>query len=376
MKLVYDFLFIAGMLVASIYMYILYKSKDRGLPKSILIAFFGLLIIVILESYASIHNITILLRIGFILTLGVKLALGPLLLLYIQSLFLKDEKVLKNAVIHLIPFVLFVFFVSLPYEIAVITEEYFVSYKNVLQEYLMPVKRLSLDVIFLIYIYISFKTFYRFKRALQCNYSYIEHNNFIWVRYLLIAPLIVIIIDLFFAGYQLFFGYLGWRTQNTIMLFTSISIFYGAYYGIKQSKVLIPYFLLENDIVTSPNKELITEQQESEFLILEKSLIYHMENEKPYLDEELTLNKLAIGIGITDKKLSALLNQYVKISFYNFINSYRINEFKKLIASPSYTDYTIEGIAYECGFKSKASFYRLFKKETGQSPSEFKNSLK
>ena len=99
---------------------------------------------------------------------------------------------------------------------------------------------------------------------------------------------------------------------------------------------MVPYFLLENTPVITPNKELITEQQESE-LILEKTLINHMENEKPYLNEELTLNKLAIGIGTTDKKLSALLNQHIKVSFYNFINSYRINEFKKLVTSSSYT---------------------------------------
>jgi AraC-like DNA-binding protein len=373
-EVLYDFFFIIGMLFSSVYTYIFYKDKKRGLSKSILIAFFAMLAFVLLESYANLHRITILHRITFLPTQGAKLALGPLLLLYIQSLFLNDKKVLKNGFIYLMPFILFVVFVSLPYLIAVVTQEYFVDYENFVRRYL-PIKRLIFDIVFLVFIYISFKTFYKFKQILKCNYSNIEYNNFIWVRYLLIAPLIVILIDLFFMGYQLIFGHLEWRTHDITILLASISVCYGAYYGVRQSKVLVPYFLLENDTVTIPNKELITEQQESKFLILEKTLINHMENEKPYLDEELTLNKLAIGIGTTDKKLSALLNQYIKISFYNFINSYRINEFKKLVVSPSYTDYTIEGIAYECGFKSKASFYRLFKKETGQSPSEFKATL-
>ncbi|MEB3346442.1 AraC family transcriptional regulator [Aquimarina gracilis] len=375
MKLVYDFLFIAGMLFASVYIYILYKSKDRGLHKSILIAFFGALIFVILESYASIHKVTTLLRVSILPTQGIKLALAPLLLFYIQSLFLDDKKVLKRMMIHLVPFALFMIFVSLPYLIGVVTESYFVDYKNIIEEYL-SLKRVLLDIIFLVYIFISFKTFYKFKKALKCSYSYIQQNNFIWVRYLLIASLVVVSADFFFASYNMFFERLGWRTQNTIMLFTSVSIFYGAYYGIKQSKVLVPYFLLENNTIINSNKGVITKQQESEFSLQEELLIRYMEKEKPYLDEELTLSKLANGIGITDKKLSALLNQHIETSFYNFVNSYRIKEFKELITSPIYKEYTIEGIAYHCGFKSKASFYRIFKKETGQSPSEFKAGLK
>ncbi|SEK49038.1 AraC-type DNA-binding protein [Aquimarina amphilecti] len=374
MKLVYDFLFILGMLFSCIYIYIFYKSKDKGLHKSILIVYFGLLVFVLLESYASIHNIDILLHISFLPVYGVKLALGPLLLLYIQSLFLEDKIVLKNGLIHLIPFVLFLFIISLPHKIALVSKEYFVDYNNTIQEYLF-LKRPLLDVIFLIYIYISFRTFNKFKKALKCNYSSIENNNFIWVKYLLVTPLIVIFVDLFFVAYQLFIGYLEWRTQNMIMLLTSVSICYGVYYGVKQSKVLVPYFLLENSKNNTGERKVINNKLASEFYSLEESLVAFMEQEKPYLDEDLTLNKLALGIHTTDKKLSALLNQHIQMSFYNFVNSYRIKEFKKLVALPSYNDYTIEGIAYECGFKSKASFYRLFKKVTGQSPSEFKISL-
>lgn len=362
------------MLFSCIYIYIFYKSKDKGLHKSILIVYFGLLVFVLLESYASIHNIDILLHISFLPVYGVKLALGPLLLLYIQSLFLEDKIVLKNGLIHLIPFVLFLFIISLPHKIALVSKEYFVDYNNTIQEYLF-LKRPLLDVIFLIYIYISFRTFNKFKKALKCNYSSIENNNFIWVKYLLVTPLIVIFVDLFFVAYQLFIGYLEWRTQNMIMLLTSVSICYGVYYGVKQSKVLVPYFLLENSKNNTGERKVINNKLASEFYSLEESLVAFMEQEKPYLDEDLTLNKLALGIHTTDKKLSALLNQHIQMSFYNFVNSYRIKEFKKLVALPSYNDYTIEGIAYECGFKSKASFYRLFKKVTGQSPSEFKISL-
>ena len=235
MGVLYDFLFIAGILFSSIYIYIFYKSKERGLSKSILIVFFALLVFVLLESYGHIHKIKLLQRIIFLPTQGVKLALGPILLLYIQSLFLNDKKVLKNGLIYLAPYILFVVLVSLPYLIAVVTQEYFVSYKNFVQQYL-SIKRLICDIVFLVFIYRSFKTFNRFKQVLKCNYSYIEHNNFIWVRYLLIAPLIIIFMDLFFIGYQLIFGYLEWRTISVITLMISISIFTELIMGLNSLK--------------------------------------------------------------------------------------------------------------------------------------------
>jgi transcriptional regulator GlxA family with amidase domain len=149
-----------------------------------------------------------------------------------------------------------------------------------------------------------------------------------------------------------------------------------AYYGIKQSKVLVPYFLLDKENVTGNKNRVLTDEQKDEFAKLELSLNKVMHEQKPFLDEELTLNKLASIMDVTDKKLSTLLNQHIDTAFYKFVNNFRLEEFKRRIQSNSYKDLTIEGIASDCGFKSKASFYRLFKKETAQSPSEFKSNLK
>ena len=101
-----------------------------------------------------------------------------------------------------------------------------------------------------------------------------------------------------------------------------------------------------------------------------------MQEQKPYLDEELTLSKLASYLNTTDKKLSKLLNQHINTTFYNFVNTFRLKEFKRRVQDDSFKNITIEGIANDCGFKSKASFYKLFNKETGLSPSEYKKSLK
>ncbi|KAG1657623.1 hypothetical protein GQR58_023297 [Nymphon striatum] len=120
-----------------------------------------------------------------------------------------------------------------------------------------------------------------------------------------------------------------------------------------------------NDTRSNP----LANTSEAELNSLKTSLINFLENDKPYLEEELNLSTLANQLDTTDKKLSTLLNQYMNTTFYDLINSYRVASVKEKMASDKYDGLTL--FAYESGFKSKTSFNRIFKKETGKSPSEF-----
>jgi AraC-like DNA-binding protein len=96
------------------------------------------------------------------------------------------------------------------------------------------------------------------------------------------------------------------------------------------------------------------------------------------LNPELTLNEVVKITGITQKTISAVLNQHAGKSFNEFVNEYRVEEVKRRL-SGSYPEHlTITGIALECGFNSQATFQRTFKQFTGVSPTEFlaKQSLK
>lgn len=92
---------------------------------------------------------------------------------------------------------------------------------------------------------------------------------------------------------------------------------------------------------------------------------------QPYLNPELSLAELAKLVGTTDKKLSLLLNQNMRTNFYDYVNSSRIAAFQQSVAEGKLEHLSIVGLALQCGFKSKSSFYRAFKKETGMSPSQF-----
>ena len=115
--------------------------------------------------------------------------------------------------------------------------------------------------------------------------------------------------------------------------------------------------------------------KEEDVLRLKEMLQQVMISEKPHLNKELSLNELATLIGTSDKKMSMLLNQHLEISFYDYINTFRVEEFIDQVKKEDNQNYSIEGIALNSGFKSKSSFYRIFKKQMKMSPAEYKKSL-
>lgn len=129
----------------------------------------------------------------------------------------------------------------------------------------------------------------------------------------------------------------------------------------------------------SKNYEFILENKQTQQLDdgkrekLKHVLIQYMKENKPHLNNELTLNKLAHELGSNSKYLSYVINKEFECNFSSFINSHRINEAKSYLSDPQKNIYTIESIAQMTGFKSKSAFNSAFKKETNLTPSKFKS---
>ena len=148
---------------------------------------------------------------------------------------------------------------------------------------------------------------------------------------------------------------------------------YLGYNGLKQSTIFLPYLLLEKQDKKRNNK--IAKSTESSE-VLKRNIEDLLKTEKSYLNPDLTLRILAEKINLSERKLSSFLNHEMQVSFYDFINSYRIIEAQERLLSNEYEKYTIEGIGHSCGFNSRSSFFKIFKKEIGISPSEYKKTKK
>lgn len=134
---------------------------------------------------------------------------------------------------------------------------------------------------------------------------------------------------------------------------------------------------MKQESVENIKDEIINKTEKSElesndfFKELKINLLVLIEQDKFYLDQELTIHTLAKKLSTNSKYLSKLINSEFDKSFVVFINEYRVNEAKELLLNHDNDNLTIEAIGNHAGFKSKSSFNLAFKKFTGQTPSTF-----
>ena len=95
-----------------------------------------------------------------------------------------------------------------------------------------------------------------------------------------------------------------------------------------------------------------------------------VEKDKLYLHPDLKRTEIAEAIGVTPAKLSQVFSLYLKENYYDFVNRYRLEEFKRLVKDDAYKRYTILALSEKCGFK-KTSFFSTFRKVEGMTPTEY-----
>lgn len=126
-----------------------------------------------------------------------------------------------------------------------------------------------------------------------------------------------------------------------------------------EEKLVVEEKYKTNRVSTEDCKRLVN--------LLEK----YMKQEKPYTQPDLKISDLAAAIGTSSHSLSYVFNQYLNCNYYDYINDYRIKEFKRLVNTEESSKYTLAALSELCGFKSRASFFRSFKKVTGITPNDY-----
>ena len=208
-----------------------------------------------------------------------------------------------------------------------------------------------------------------YQQLIRQEVSNTEDVSISWVRFFMAVFLIVnfsFLVSLF-AVIHLDIMNIVWKSVGVIL---SMSIIALGYKGILQKEV----FFTELPSKPVPVEPPVTFDQKSDPSLVDK-LRQYMQNEKPFLDPELSLSTLSKAMGLNRNQLSHLINTGIGENFYDFINKYRVEEVKRLMVDPQKQNYNLLGIALEAGFKSKSTFNLIFKRFTGLTPTEYKKNI-
>lgn len=373
MNLILDFLLITGLLATLLIIIILLGKKVKEFPQRILIYIFIAIFLLFLSFYAYLHRIPWLFYATYIFSDSVDVLIGPLLFIYVKGIIGSSRNNFRYNYIHYFFPALYIIFISIPLLKGMVTNTGIPSYILSIQSVLLFVVAYSFG-----YCIYTYGKLIRFQKLVKLNYSNLENRDLNWIKLLLLGTIIVLTIDLSTSIYEVFVGDLGLDVGFITIIPVVFLVIYLGYYGLSQSKILLPDYLLETKEVRANNEAANTtgislkyNYDSAEMKTLKHKLHELICKEKPFLQEDLTLASLSGMLEVPDKKLSTLLNQNMETSFYDYINGYRVEEVKKLLGMPNSKKYTLLAIAYDCGFKSKSSFNRVFKNSTGLSPSEY-----
>jgi AraC-like DNA-binding protein len=301
---------------------------------------------------------------------------APFLLWYTRSLIYKDYRLTKKDLVFLIPFFSYLIYQILFYyrlgwqdkqhlqEVYnLFSAPHYMNYVTLFRE----VFRASLGIICIIEIK-------RYSQHIKTNFSDIDRLDLTWLKILVIGFLgirlwavlvgLLILLSVSF-GITTNFEIMGLMGNYTTFIMVSMLIFF----GLGHSTVFEGIDVKAADNADTTKSEQLKDKIKDTQI---KQVADYMEQEKPYLMPALTLDKLATQLKIPPRVLSQLINRHFSCNFFEFINSFRVEESKRMLADPAMGDKNMLDIMYDVGFNSKATFNTLFKKKVGMTPSEFR----
>ncbi|MFT5617108.1 MAG: AraC-like DNA-binding protein [Arenicella sp.] len=296
---------------------------------------------------------------------------SPLLYLYLVSSIYANFKLQPKHLLHFIPFLAIVLLYFPRFYLAGENERLIFMQNSEQLEF-------SISSIFgpckaLFYLILMFVELSKYKNILESNYS--DKMNFKWLYQLTVLLTIIFFISQFKQLY-LFFGD-DERILNiiyislTLLLLSFLTwIVFKSLYQPNLFRQLDDKYLISDSFLSKEMRK----PSSTPYSELSKKLDEFMLSEEPFLDSSLTLNSLAEKRETSARELSILINQAFNKHFFDFVNEYRIRKAKQLLENSNQNKLTVQQIMYDVGFNSKSSFYAEFKKQTSQTPSQYKKS--
>lgn len=357
---------------------LLFKGKKSRRQHRYLL-FIILLFIWLQAEFLSIRNVfNVPLNIFYGTRHGSWLALGPLLLFYLQS---STQVRWKLRIVHIIQFVPFALFTLV---IPLVATDFlgfrqihygmltvFDSWKEIITpfQYLYSYVFIGQFIHLGIYLLIGFGVVNKYQSDLKQDYAAIDQAVISWLKIfnvsmvaILLLATIFLLLFFFTDVYRRYLDYIYVLPMGVLTYLIAYKLS-----GVEFKKVS------EIKVPITTDKYGKSSLKSNEVQSHKEALENIMKEDKPYLNNELRLDDLAEALDIQKYHLSQILNQYIDMSFFDFVNQHRVNEAKQLMVKEPRR--TLLQIAYESGFNNKTSFVNAFKKFEGKTPSGYLKSL-
>ncbi len=287
---------------------------------------------------------------------------GVFLYLYVSSLTGQSPPRGRTLALHFLP-VIIIYAYLIPFFLLP-AEQKTEVYENqgAGYELFLTLKWYAIAVSGLCYVTWSALLLKRHATNIREQFSDLEKINLLWLRILTYGLGAIWALVIFFTNETL--------TFSGVVVF----VFLIGFFGVRQTSIFA------RDRIPDPDEGKVEEKNdkyqksgltEESSGNLHRELKRVMSEEALYKQSGLSIDDLASKLGVHPNHLSQVINQKEQKNFYDFVNTYRIEEFKRLIALQKNRQFTLLSLAYDCGFSSKTSFNRCFKKATGQTPSEY-----
>ena len=355
--------FIIGIFLAFFLAFLILVKKEKRISDKLLLAWLIVIGLQILGYYTysfgnwQEHPHTI----GIIHPLP--LAHGPFFYLMVIFTISKEKRFGWKEYMHFTP-VLLMYIYMLPFFFG----------RSGYEKIIMNGQEALADSIFikisrLIYIVSAFSylivSYFLLKKKLRSSGSYVRDNIFV-LQYYIACGLFIIFL---FAAAMYFLQGIG-------IIPGKVNVEYNIYSVAVCCLFIVSVYMVKNtgylsDMVENGDLAHNFYGDEEDIDLYVDRLNKVMNLQKPYLDPDLNAETLADLSCIPKKFLSRIIRKFGFNNFYDFVNSYRIEEFKRKVGKPDNKRFDIFSLAYDSGFRARSTFYDNFKKLTGETPSDF-----
>ena len=304
------------------------------------------------------------------------LLIGPVVYFYTKSLLNNTFKVSKKDWIHFIPAILYFIYSLIVFITDKLILDEFYFYADGRDKDLATWYQVAGLTSMSFYLLLSLRYYAAYKKLIFDKVSYAETILFQWIRNFMLAFLGILILRVLFFILNPDWGEFGsqfWHYISFSFVFFYISV--NGYSNAIKATVFGDDKVKEVNVFQEEEKASKVESQENQIEkdieLWKEKLLTLINSKRLYENPRLTLSDVAKELETNTKTVSSVVNAGFQMNFNDFINYHRIEAVKSMIDAGEHDTTTLLGIAYDCGFNSKATFNRAFKKSTTISPKEY-----